>query len=226
MFATVAMATSAFAQEFRVGATAGMEFSKISFLEDGVYEDNSDVMKSKAGIKIGVIGECSFNDYIALAPELAFVQRGYKWESGDSDEWTKLKININYLQIPINVKGIYPISDDFKIFGFTGYYVGFALSGKRSWKHQYKGEKETDSEKLKFGSKGSNENASSDEDYFGDDYKRLDFGLNFGVGAEFKGFFLKTQYNLGLKNLIPVPEIGERETNRNFGISVGYMFSF
>ncbi len=213
--------SSAVAQEFRIGATAGLELSNMLIKDN--EETYSDILKSKAGLKIGVIGEYSFNDYFALASELAFVQRGTKAKESQKEEnWSfsgKNKININYLQIPINAKLSYPINDNFSIFGFAGPYVAFALSGKISaeYTETYYGETESDkiSEKIKF---GSNEG----EDYL----KRFDFGLNFGVGTEYKGCFLKAQYDLGLSNISVYSEEGAKIKNRNFGISIGYMFGF
>lgn len=222
IFAVVTMTASVFAQEFRLAPTIGLEFSNMLKEDDKViYSDELDY-KSKPGLKIGVAGEYSFNDFFALAPELVFVQRGYKYEyfdeyDGESYSETE-KVNINYLQIPINAKVSYPISDDFKIFGFVGPYFGFALSGKNSKEYTYSddeyNETEKESGKLKFGSGGK------------DDFKAFDFGLNLGAGAEFKGFFLKAQYNLGLANLATNTANGTKTANRNFGVSIGYMFSF
>ena len=215
--ATVVTSASAESGQFRVGATVGLELSNM--LAKDKDETYSKDFKSKAGLKIGVVAEYSFSDYFALAPELAFVQRGYKEKESETYDGIKYeateKVNVNYLQIPINAVGRYAINDDFSVFGFAGPYFAFALSGKSSWEAKGGGESESGDEKLKIGS-------NKEED----DMKAFDFGLNFGVGAEYMGIFLKVQYNLGLGNLSLYTDNGYKINNRNFGISVGYMFSF
>jgi len=203
IFAATTMAASvSFAQEFRLGVTAGLELSNM-LDKDNTMSYSAGYYESKPGLKLGVVGEIAFNDYFALVPEVAFAQRGYK----ETYEGVKWKETINYLQTPFNVKLSYPISDDFKIFAFAGPYAALALWGR------IKADNEIFD--MMFG---------ADEEY--DDYKRFDFGLNFGAGAEFKGFFLQAQYNLGLANISPYTGEGTKIANRNIGISLGYMFSF
>jgi len=210
--------TSAFAQNpFRLGVTAGLEFSNMLAKYDG--ETLSDDLKSKTGFKFGVLGEYSFSEYFALEPGLLFTQRGFKIdESASEGGYTlslKSTLNINYLSIPLNLKFSYPVNEDFKVFAFTGPYVGFALSGKISAEGKVTGpgvnESAKESETINIG--------SGDEEI-----RMLDLGWNFGAGVEYKGIFLRAQYNLGLANTSNPDK--ETTKNRNFGISVGYMFNF
>jgi hypothetical protein len=213
------------AQEFRLGVIVGTNFSSFNWKDNkGNFKDDwdsetQDAHKQKLGLKLGVVGEYTFNDYFAISPELIFTQRGNKFkykgtEDGESYK-EKEKHTVNYFALPINVKGIIPISDDFKIWGMAGLYGSLALSGKyrESWKYKENGEitdKGRESEKFKFGQKD-------------DEVKRIDCGLNFGVGVELSGFFVESEYNLGLSNLSNTSEDGYKISNRNFGISIGFM---
>jgi len=224
LVAAVAMSASA---QFRLGAIVGGEFSSFNIKDnDGNVKDDweseeKEAHKSHVGLKLGLVGEYAFGDYFAISPELIFAQRGEKYkydEKDDGDTYKdKFTTTLNYLMLPINAKGIIPIGDNFKIFGFAGIYTGLALSGKDKWSWEYKEDGKTDkgdeSETIKFGSNADN-----------DELKRLDFGLNFGAGIEINNFFIKGEYNLGLSNLDNYSDNGYKMQNRNFGISVGYFF--
>ena len=202
---------------FRLGLTAGINFSNMSIKEDG--KDVGSNYSAKTGFKIGAIAEYAFNDYFALSPELVFTQRGFKEKISETymgyDVSGEGKLNINYLQLPVNVIVMYPVSDDFKIMGIVGPYFAYALSGKVTAEGTAKGNgvsSSTDSEeKLKFGS-GE------------DEVKPSDIGLTIGAGVEFYSFFFRVQYELGLGNLSNDEYSTVR--NRNFGLSIGYLFSF
>ncbi|MDR1761324.1 MAG: PorT family protein [Bacteroidales bacterium] len=221
LIATLVAATMCANAQFRAGAIVGTNFSSINEKDnDGNAKDDWDseekeAHKQKLGLKLGVVGEYAFNDYFAISPELIFTQRGEKLKYKEDGGFDKYKTTINYLMLPINAKGIIPINDDFKIFGFAGIYTGLALSGKykNSWEYKEDGETEKGDESgsIKFGSKE-------------EEAKRLDFGLNFGAGVEFSNFFVKGEYNLGLSNLSNYSDDGYKMSNRNFGISIGYFF--
>jgi len=222
MVAAVSLiAANAFAQDhqFRLGVTAGLESSKLSSSGSEWGMTIRADTDSKAGFKFGIVGEYSFNENFAVAPELVFTQRGGKRErSSSGGDWQgnsysyKSSININYLQIPINAKFSYPINEDFKMFGFAGPYFAFALSGKTTnemnWTDDY----------------GERRSEKTENDLM-DEIKRLDFGLNFGAGAEYKNIFVRVQYDLG-GNIVKDAKGDENASNRNFGVSVGYMFNF
>jgi len=208
IFAVSLMAASVSAQGFRLGVTAGLELSNMLLENDLLPLDPS----ARAGLKVGVVAEYAFNEFFAIAPELVFAQRGFKVDRNFFGARVEAATRINYFQLPINMIVGLPVGQNFRVFALAGPYIGCALSGSVSAKTTAFGQVLLDeSQDIEFGS--------------GDDeMKRFDFGLNFGAGIEFKGAFLKMQYNLGLTNLSNVTAV--REKNRNFGISVGYMFSF
>jgi opacity protein-like surface antigen len=169
---------------------------------------------SKIGLKLGVIGDYSLNDYFSLQAGLVFSQKGVKESesdtySGQTYEYES-KTTLNYLQIPINAAGRYKINDDILVFGLAGPYLAFALSGKAKYTESSGGQSRSESESIKFG--------SSDDKMNG-----FDYGLTLGAGVEYKLFSLRLEYDLGLGNLYNGSG-DESLKNRNFGISVGYSF--
>lgn len=226
LVAAATIATSAFAGPYgntpsagdmRFGVTTGVNISnqKKEFLG---FEAPSD---AKAGFKLGVVGEYYLSDMFFLAPELQFSMKGSSMESfdmgsdydNDYDYWgledesssdsEKAKETINYLQLPINVGIKYNINNDLNISAFTGPYFAVALGGK-----------------TKIGDEKEDFNFGSSIE---DNSKRFDFGWNIGAGIEFKSVFFKINYELGLSNLSPISDFGKVK-NRNFALSVGYMF--
>lgn len=203
--------------EFRLGITTGLNFSNMNIKEDGKNTDNN--YSAKTGFKIGAIAEYAFNDYFALSPELIFTQRGFKEKVSESYYGMTMsgeaKMNINYFQLPVHAVVMYPINKNLKIKGIVGPYFGYAFSGKIKSEATIKGSGMSTSadseEKLKFGS-GE------------DEVNPFDIGLTIGAGIEFSSFFFRLQYDFGFGNLSN--DDYSTVKNRNFGLSIGYLFSF
>lgn len=113
-----------------------------------------------------------------------------------------------YLEIPVNA--VYRIS------GFyigAGPYLGFGLSGKIESEETFAGEKNSESEDIKFG--------SGDDDHL----KGTDFGVNFLAGYQLQNNInIGVGYGLGLSNLVPKQVANESVKNRVFSVSIGYSF--
>lgn len=215
LVAAATIATSAFAGPYgntpsagdmRFGVTTGVNISNQKKEVLG-FEAPSD---AKAGFKLGVVGEYYLSDMFFLAPELQFSMKGSSMDilefdlfDFDNNNKIKAKDNLNYLQLPINVGIKYNINNDLNISAFTGPYFAVALGGTVK-----EGDEKED---IKFGNTVE------------DNYKRFDFGWNIGAGVEFKSVFFKINYELGLSNLSPISDFGKVK-NRNFALSVGYMF--
>jgi hypothetical protein len=116
-------------------------------------------------------------------------------------------VNLLYADIPVLLKGG-PTLGVVKIFGAAGPYIGIGLTGKAVT--DIAGQK--DSESIEWG----------DGDQA--DFKRLDYGAKFGVGAEFSGFTFGAYYALGLANLAVATDGGYKESHRVISFSVGYKF--
>jgi len=204
----VAFATESFAQKF--GVKAGLNLSNLTIKDDDDnYDENN---KSKLGFQFGPVVEFPFSDLLSLETGLMFSTKGVRAENSGTDWESKSKLNINYLDIPINLRAGFDVGS-MRIYGNFGPYIGIAMSAKSKWERTYDGVTEEDEEKLDLGS-----------DKEEDDLKRTDLGLNIGAGVGINAFEVGLNYGLGLANLSPGTENGYRIKNKVFSITVAYKF--
>ncbi|MDP3463019.1 MAG: porin family protein [Bacteroidales bacterium] len=187
-------ATETYAQIF--GVKAGLNMSTMLAKDDD--DTYSDDLKSLLGFHIGATAELPFGDMFAFEPGLLISTKGYKVDS-DSYEGT---LSLMYVEVPLNAKAYLEVGG-IKLYGTAGPYLGFGVTGKFK--------SDDDDESVEWG---------SDEDE--SDFKRLDFGLNIGAGAQFGPIEAGLTYGLGLANISPSSGNGYKENNRVFGISVAY----
>lgn len=185
------------------GVRAGVNFTNIT----GDDQDN----KMKAGFNIGANAEIPVASEFYLQPGLLFTTKGAKADEGDG------KLNLSYLEVPINFLYKPTLGDGKLLLGF-GPYVGFGIGGKFK-----DGDDEMDV-KFKNDVKASDVDLTDPKIFL----KGLDFGGNLLVGYELSSklsFQLNAQ--LGMSNLNPKVE-GEKPDDKaknvGFGISVGYRF--
>lgn len=206
--ATALSLTSKAQDKTTFGVRAGVNFTNITG-ENAAGTDYDN--KLKAGFNIGVNAEIPVASEFYVQPGLLFSTKGFKADKGDG------KLNLSYLEVPINLLYKPTLGDGKLLLGF-GPYVGFGIAGK------YKeGDAELDV-KFKNDVKPGDQSLT-DPKWF---LKGLDFGGNLLVGYELSSklsFQLNAQ--LGMSNLEP-KENGEKSKaktkNTGFGISVGYRF--
>jgi hypothetical protein len=193
--------------QVKFGVKAGLNLANMTAKDnDQIYSKD---YKSKAGYHFGVTAEFAVNEKFSIEPALLFSTKGFKLEDTYSGHSYKVTANLNYLEIPINA--LYKMDlGGTKLFVSAGPYLGYALSGKAKTTSSGSPDEETT---IKIGS-------GTDKDI-----KAIDFGLNIGAGVEFGAITLGLQYGLGLANLTNSTTASEKETNKVFGISVGYKFA-
>jgi len=168
-----AVLTASYAQaQFTFGARAGLNLTNF-------YGDEEGNSKMKPGFQIGVVCDYTLSDNFSIQPVLLFATQGAKWP-----DW-KEKINLNYLQIPINAQYKLDLGG-MKLLLQAGPYFGYAISGKYKWEED--GEK--GEEKIELGGDKEKHNM-----------KALDLGLGFGAGLQFGNIQAGLGYNLGLVNI-------------------------
>lgn len=156
----------------------------------------------KAELGLPQVTEGAYMDFGAL-----LTLKGAQIDGGAAGN---IKLNPYYLEIPVHIGYKYAVNDDFTLFANAGPYVAIGLFGKV--KAKINGDFSDD---LGF-------SGSASEDIFGDDgFKRFDLGLGLKVGAEFsKKYQVSFGYDFGL---VEVAKSSDTK-NRNFMISVGFMF--
>ncbi|MDX9696612.1 MAG: porin family protein [Bacteroidales bacterium] len=209
----VAFATESFAQKF--GLKAGLNFANMLNKNDDIT--SSDEYKSKLGFQVGPVVEFDLTDMFSLETGVIFSTKGFKTEDAGTSifgDWeTVSRINLNYLDIPVNLRAGYDIGS-IKVIGNIGPYIGIALSGKEKIETTIDGDTDINETKLEIGSdKGE------------DNIKRTDFGLNIGASAAYKEFEVGLNYGLGIANLSPSTDNGTKFKNRVFSITFAYKLS-
>ncbi len=192
-----------YAQKF--GVQAGLNLSTV--LEKDDDATYSDDYKMLPGFNAGLTCEIGFGDLIAVQAGLLAETKGYRMKEdymGGGDY--KFKASLLYLDVPILVK-VGPSFGPAKVFAAAGPFIGFGLTGKL--KEEYPGVSRTDD--VEWG------------DGYGE-FKRLDFGAKFGIGAEISKISFGAYYSLGLANLAGSDEDGYKINTRTLSVSAGFRF--
>lgn len=192
-------------QQLSLGAKTGIGFATFSNFDPG---EGSVTRSPNTMVQGGFVMDYKFGKLIGISVEALYQQKGEVYKSTSSS--AKLKLYMNYLTIPIMVKASHSFGN-FTIFGGLGPYMGYALNGKLVGLGNDKG-----SVKLEFGK---------------DNFRRFDVGICIGLGGGIKlgpgNLFLDARYDYGLLDVqqpVDKPEGYKTHCNRNFGISLGYMF--
>ena len=183
-----------YAQEspFSIGLKGGVNLSNVSIDTDGYDE-----MKRYAvpGYVIGLTGEYSFNRNFFLASEFLFLSKGVKlkgidqWIHKGETRWKKT-VHMHYLQVPVlaTFKMEVLFADDGQLVFQAGPYIAYGIGGKIKTDNRYVYiSKPNDSEKSStFGKDG---------------FDRLDYGLTFRLGMEFKRYTIAVNLDGGLRDI-------------------------
>lgn len=176
------------------------------------YEIDWLSMGNLVGFQIGVFYTFNVSSHFKFQPEIHFATRG-----GDASEVfvfdnIEYKVKLYYLEIPLLLKYEIPLEGRFRPGIFLGPYAAFKLSAKKHT--EIWGRKET----------ADLTNVQS-----------FDYGAVIGGGVEYDlgpgRLILELRYNLGLKNILTMPEgfirlYEDKDSVRNFALLImtGYKF--
>lgn len=186
---------NAYAQDGKAefGVKAGLNMSNFN----GDVEDT----KVKIGFNVGVTLDYALTDARDwyLMTGLEYTTKGAKGKKvGD----IKPSVNAAYLQLPVHVGYKFDVTEATRLSFHAGPYLAYGVNGKRKFKE------------------GS---AELSLDTFDDNaYKRFDFGLGLGAGAEFGKIGVGLGYDFGLLNIADAKDVTIR--NGNAYLTVGYKF--
>ncbi len=196
-----AMILPSMAQEFRVGATAGVNVNAPSGDDTGL-----------TGFNVGVKGELGlpqategwFMDFSALLSSHGWKSTGYYDNiTGTSLQWEATPY---YLSIPVHVGYKFNCSDNLKLFASVGPYASIGLFGKETVTATLAGKSTT---------------STASNNVFADKaHERFDWGLGLRFGAElYEHWQLSVGYDWGMKD---TNKAGMR--NRTLSVSCAYVF--
>jgi len=193
-----------------IGLRGGLNLSNL------VGEGASDDAKMKAGFHIGIDYEVAVAPDFYFAPGLLFSTKGSKSKSEVSNSFfsytEEIKINLNYLEIPLNLVYKPMIGEGNLILAF-GPYLGLGMGGKMKTEINLDSGSETDEVDISFG---------SDEDDF---LKPFDMGANISFGYLFSsGLSVQLNTQLGLINISTSDDSDNAIKNSAFGLGFGYRF--
>lgn len=196
---------------------AGFNVSNTSLNIKDINELNQ--KQPKIGFNVGLMADYAFCKSFALQSGLSYTTKGAQlkgtthWVPTGETHWEETT-NMGYLQLPVLAIYRIHISDDFNVFAHAGPYFAYGVNGKITTKNRY-----------------YNLNLQDDKektDTFSDEtYKRFDFGLLGGLGAELNRISISFDYELGLTGLIveELKDFGIKDfKNRNASIAIGYRF--
>jgi len=192
--------TSSYGQ--RIGLLGGVNFSNVSAAEGDI--DYSDQIESLTGFHLGITVEIPFNDYLSLEPALMIQTKGAEFNEIIIDEEVRQRIYLLNTDIPVNLRVRIPLGL-VKPYAEAGPYIGWGVFGV-NW---FTVDGEDDAEEVTWGGEDGQ-------------FKRLDYGLNFGGGLEIGRFVLGASYWLGLANISNFENSTVK--NRVVRVSIGVKF--
>ncbi len=231
--------------QFHYGIKAGINVCDMSIKTslENVYPTPT---KFKAGYHAGVFFLYDLSSVVSIESGLLFTTKGYsvdldKYISKDNTPNVRdLKVDgysrstFNYIEIPLRSR----IKVFKNIYALAGAYFAVGVGGKD--KADYTVIKDGGKEHIKYGTK--KEPVFSDIELLpipgtnfytfpeGNPYYGIDFGLQAGLGYQFKAFMLSADYSLGLVNTVARVS-GRSDKNfinkhRVISVSVSYPLDF
>lgn len=143
---------------------------------------------SLAGMNLGgVLGmRVVKSEAVFLESGLYYTQHGGRSNGG--------KVHLNYLELPVLIKGGFAVTDEFILLPFIGPYFAYGISGQTTFADQ----------------------KVSSYDYF----KHFDMGFKLGCGAEYSLFYLELGFQFGVQDISKSEQAARnRSLYANFGIN-------
>ena len=166
----------------------------------------------KPGFHVGLAAEFPINKFLSIEPALIYNSKGARLEETISGINVSADLNLQYLDIPVNLKVHQQMEGGLKIFATAGPYLGIGLAEKPKQKRVDKVLREATNKKLA-----------------GEQVQKMitrdrEFGATFGAGVEIKMVQVGISYDLGLSNIAANRDNGYSVKNRVLKFSVGYRF--
>jgi hypothetical protein len=181
-----------------VGPKLGMNFSQISNWTEFAGDEN----KSKVGYQFGIVGELGFTNKFSVGGELMFLTKGHKQTFDGGFE----KYNVSYLGIPLLAKYSFKILGLSKVYAKGGTFANVRTGGTAEISY--------------YGGQLHAEGLNSDY------WRRVDWGMSIGVGAEYEVDYgiwgIDLRYDQSFLDVHTSDP--QKNRNRTFAISVIYKY--
>ena len=189
--------TATQAQEVRLGAKGGVNFS--SFSGDGF--DAFDDPEGRTSFHLGAFVEIPVTERFSVQPEVLYSGQGFDLVSRENADDTE--VQLDYINVPVMAK-LYLFKG---LYAEAGPQIGFNV----------KNEIDSDPDDFNSGSTPIDEDAIND----------IDFSVGLGAGYQFNsGFFVNARYDFGLTDVFNNEDllIDSDAKNSVFAVSTGFSF--
>ena len=199
-----------------------------------------DYLKLRGGPIIGAVLDLPLADFISFQPSVQFAVKGTAHDMDErSDNHSTHdfegydRVRVMYTEVPLNFAGKLELGPG-SIQVFAGPYVAMAISGKNIYDYEVTHmdgsvSKEKGDLDVKF--KGEVDEDDLDVDGVAFYQRRLDFGVNFGVGYQWNALLFNAGYAMGFTNLQPDYKDAEnfdpkdfKYSNRSVFFTVAWLF--
>ncbi len=184
-----------------IGIKGSLNLSRLNF-----SEDDADQWKSITGFHVGIFYNLKIKKNIFFQPEIYYVTKGVTLSDSYDGMEIKSTVKLNYVEIPLLLKMVFPTKSSFQPGIFIGGYWAFNINAKNI---------------LEYGS------SHIEEDIKGQ-IANMDYGWVAGISVEYqirKGkLVLDIRYNLGLKSLNKITLVDYSVKIRSLALMVGYSF--
>lgn len=199
----------------------GLNLANVSITDNGRIDD----AKALTSFQVGIIGDISLAEFIALQSGLLVTGKGTKSQDGDPSDANYFKATTNpiYIEVPLNLIFKGPIGLNTKFFAGAGPYLAIGVAGKNKTEGKFLGTSFSSEKDIDW----------SDDDPTTFNYeegagfgimKRFDYGLNGTAGIETKNIVLSANYGLGLAKLQSGSNSSEDDNNKHrvLSFTVGF----
>jgi hypothetical protein len=213
---------------FSVGPKVGLNASTIHYTDPQTFPSSF-----RTGFEAGLLGNVSWGHF-ALQPAVLFSQKGYHLEGtyispGSQSPFSfdgKVDYRLNYLTIPLNFLYTQRATGQ-GVQTFAGPYLSWLVGGHYEAQTTYVNNYLSISREGKVVA-GDVYQITADNAYS----RRLDMGLQAGLGYRYKAAVLQASYSLGLRNLASDVKLGVNSPasptaayySRAFQVSLAYLF--
>ena len=213
-------ATSAQAQtSVSIGPRLGVNMANVSLSGPNTSGFSP---KSVFGAQVGVTADIQLGTF-AFQPSLLFTQKGFKLTQSGTESFGGVTatysddrtLHISYLALPLNF--VYTTSGDHGFQLFAGPYLALGVGGSAPYKSDivvpgFAEDHKSGTGAMKFANQEPNNSSSSSANDV--TVRRLDAGLNFGIGYRQGPIQLQAGYGTGLGNIIPLDSSGNDSGNK------------
>jgi hypothetical protein len=188
------------AQSATFGVQGGVNVATVSFTGGDSTEPTPDFTSKTRGV-FGVFVARDFNPKVGLQIDTLYSQKGTKATLTDGVNTFTFEASVDYIEIPVLIRGNIPGSGSVRARVFAGPSFAFKVA---------------DDTKTTFNGVEQDE---EDEEFTG-----YDIGFVIGGAVQFGKAFVDVRYNWGFVNVATDDGSGDEVKTRTFGVMVGFKF--